>query len=321
MRLKLAGALPDWSKFLRSTQTSHNIATLDRRHVYIVPSRTGFVFALMIGGMLIGSINYSLNMGYVLAFWLMGLGIVAMLHTWHNLAHIHITPGKAPAVFAGEQARFSLILTENSGHDRSAIGLKTSRKLDAQTSLYCDIAAHDSTEIVLSVESKQRGWLKLERANVFTRFPLGLFHTWGYVETDLHCLIYPRPAPPGLPIPTALQQFHSQGSQATHGDEDFSGLRHYRLGDSMRRVDWKASAREQGLYTKEFEGQGQFVPWLDWETTPGKDTEHKLSQLTRWVLDAHAAGLAFGLRLPGRTLSPAADEAHFCEALQALALF
>jgi uncharacterized protein (DUF58 family) len=271
--------------------------------------------------MLIGSINYSLNMGYVLAFWLMGLGIVAMLHTWHNLAHLHISASKAPAVFAGEQARFSFILTENNGRERSAIGLKASRKAGSQTAVYCDISAHDSTEIVLGTDSKQRGWLKLEKISVYTRFPLGLFHTWGYVESDLRCLIYPRPASPGLPMPTAIQQFHTQGSQTTHGDEDFSGLRHYRLGDSMRRVDWKASAREQGLYTKEFEGQGQVAPWLDWETTPGKDTEHKLSQLTRWVLDAHATGLAFGLRLPGYTLSPAADEAHFREALRALALF
>lgn len=88
----------------------------------------------------------------------------------------------------------------------------------------------------------------------------------------------------------------------------------------MRRVDWKASAREQGLYTKEFEGQGQFSPWLDWDTTPGSDMEAKLSQLTRWVLDAHAAGLAFGLRLPNVTLKPASDEVHFREALKALAL-
>jgi uncharacterized protein (DUF58 family) len=279
------------------------------------------VFALMIGGMLIGSINYSLNMGYVLAFWLMGLGIVAMLHTWHNLAHLHISASKAPPVFAGEEAHFSFILNENSGRERTAIGLKTALKTSAQTTAYCNVSAHGSTEVVLGTASKLRGWLQLGKVNVFTRFPLGLFHTWGYVESGLRCLIYPHPASPGLPIPAAIQQFHTQGSQTTHGDEDFSGLRNYRLGDSMRRVDWKASAREQGLYTKDFEGQGQFSPWLDWEITPGKDTEHKLSQLTRWTLDAHAAGLAFGLRLPGYTLPPAADEAHFREALKALALF
>jgi uncharacterized protein (DUF58 family) len=275
----------------------------------------------MIGGMLIGSINYSLNMGYVLAFWLMGLGIVAMLHTWHNLAHLNISAGKAPPVFAGEEACFSFILTENSGRERTAIGVKTGLRTSPQTTVYCDVSAYGSAEVILSTATRQRGWLKLEKVNVFTRFPLGLFHTWGYVESDLRCLVYPHPALPGLPIPAAMQQSHALGLKTKHGDEDFSGLRNYRLGDSMRRVDWKASAREQGLYTKEFEGLGQFSPWLDWETTPGVDSEHKLSQLTRWVLDAHAAGLAFGLKLPGYVLAPAADEPHFHDALQALALF
>lgn len=271
----------------------------------------------MIGGMLIGSINYSLNMGYVLVFWLMGLGIVAMLHTWYNLAHLQISPGKAPPVFAGEQARFSLILTETSGRERIAIGLKT----NSQTSVYCDVSAFGMTEISLAAPTKQRGWLALEKITVFTRFPLGLFRAWGYVESDVRCLVYPRPAQLTLPIPAVMQPSYGSGFKTAHGNEDFSNLRDYRLGDSMGRIDWKASAREQGLYTKEFEGMGQLSPWLDWETTPGTDTEQKLSQLTRWVLDAHATGLAFGLRLPGYTLPPASDELHFRDALKALALF
>lgn len=306
--------MPNWQTLLRTA--GGQPATLDRRHVYILPSKAGLLFALMIAGMLIGSINYSLNMGYVLAFWLMGLGIVAMLHTWRNLAHLQISAGKAPSVFAGEDARFSLILTEIHGRERSAIGLK----IHPDQAEYCDIPAYAATEITLHTPTQKRGWLKLPKVNIFTRFPLGLFHTWGYADCDVRCLVYPHPAPHGLPLPSTVQQTHAQGLHTTQGDEDFSGLRNYRLGDSMRRVDWKASAREQGLYTKEFEGQGQFSPQLDWETTPGGNAEAKIAQLTRWVLDAHDAGLAFGLRLPNTTLKPASDEAHFREALKALAL-
>ncbi len=306
----------NWRSLLRTARSQHQAAVLDRRHVYILPSKAGLLFALMIVGMLIGSINYSLNMGYVLAFWLIGLGIVAMLHTWRNLAHLNISAGKAPPVFTGEDARFSLIVSDHHGRSRHAIGLK----IHPDKAEYCDVVAYAATEITLNTPTSKRGWLKLPKISIFTRFPLGLFHTWGYVDCDLRCLVYPHPALPGLPLPTAVQQTHAQGLHHTQGDEDFSGLRGYRLGDSMRRVDWKASAREQGLYTKEFEGQGQFSPWLDWDTTPGSDMEAKLSQLTRWVLDAHAAGLAFGLRLPNVTLKPASDEVHFREALKALAL-
>ena len=62
--------------------------------------------------------------------------------------------------------------------------------------------------------------------------------------------------------------------------------------------------------------------WLDWQATP--DTlgiEGRLSRLARWVIDAHAAGLSFGLRLPGVTLPPAPGNAQHDRCLEALALF
>jgi uncharacterized protein (DUF58 family) len=43
--------------------------------------------------------------------------------------------------------------------------------------------------------------------------------------------------------------------------------------------------------------------------------------MARWVLDAHAAGLSYGLRLPGETVEMAAGEAQRDRCLEALALF
>lgn len=315
MPLKLPFTL-NFGTLLRTPRLQDHAAVLDRRHVYILPSKAGLLFGLMLVGMLIGSINYSLNLGYALAFWLMGLGVVAMLHTWRNLAYISITAGKCPPVFAGETARFTLRITDERGRERYAIGLR----IGNQAPIFCNVPAFGSCEPIIELPAQQRGWLKPGRIGIFTRFPLGLFHTWGYADLGLACLVYPQPAPHGMPLPTALPQHHPQGLLTANGDEDLSGVRAYRMGDSMRRVDWKASAREQGMYTKEFEGQGQLVPWLDWDALVGSDTERKLSQLTRWVLDAHEAGLAFGLRVPGVTLQPARGEAHFRAALKTLAL-
>lgn len=305
-----------FSTLLRPPKLQDHAATLDRRHVYILPSKSGLLFALMLVGMLIGSINYSLNLGYALAFWLMGLGVVAMLHTWRNLAYLSVAAGKCPPVFAGDTARFTLKLSEQEGRVRHAIAMRAGKLAP----VFYDVAAFDTCEAVLAIPATRRGWLKPGRISIFTRFPLGLFHTWGYADLELACLVYPQPAQTGMPLPVAVPQHHPQGLLTANGDEDLSGVRAYRPGDSMRRVDWKASAREQGLYTKTFEGQGQLAPWLDWDALPGNDVERKLSQLTRWVLDAHDTGVAFGLRLPNLTLQPASGEAHFREALKALAL-
>jgi uncharacterized protein (DUF58 family) len=49
--------------------------------------------------------------------------------------------------------------------------------------------------------------------------------------------------------------------------------------------------------------------------------EERLSILCRWVLDAHAGGEAFGLRLPGGEILPGLGTAHRHRCLEALALF
>ncbi len=309
-------ALPDWRNLLRTARQRRDMAVLDRRHVYILPTRSGMLFGMVIGGMLLGAINYSLSLGFVLAFWLGGLGVVAMLHTWRNLAHLAVSPGKTMPVFAGESAQFIFLVRDTRHRARLAIGLQHGK----ETPVLEDVAADGTTAFTLALPTHKRGWFRPGRVSLFTQFPLGLFHAWGYVELDAACLVYPHPAPPGLPLPPFSIDARPQGSHATGGDEDFSGLRNYRLGDSMRRIDWKASAREQGMYTKEFEGQGQHVLWLAWEMTAGQDAEARISRLARWVLEAHEAGLAWGLRLPARNIEPASGEAHLHDCLQALAL-
>jgi uncharacterized protein (DUF58 family) len=137
----------------------------------------------------------------------------------------------------------------------------------------------------------------------------------------MHCLIYPRPAFPGLPLPPAASS-SGVGSERGRGQEDFSGLRQYYMGDSPRHIAWKAAARDQGLLTKQFTGRAETELWLDWaQLPPQMGTEERLSQLARWVLDAHAAGLTYGLRLPGAIVDLAAGETQRERCLEVLALY
>ncbi len=61
--------------------------------------------------------------------------------------------------------------------------------------------------------------------------------------------------------------------------------------------------------------------WLDWHALSGTtDSEQRLSILARWMLDANAAGLAWGLRLPAVQLAPDNGPGHLAAGLRALAL-
>ena len=105
------------------------------------------------------------------------------------------------------------------------------------------------------------------------------------------------------------------------GDEDFTGLRAFQPGDSIRRIAWKAYARGQGLHTKQYAGTDVVSHVFDWDSLAGLDAESRLAQLCRWILDAHERGEAFGLRLPGIVIGLNVGAAHQERCLNELALF
>jgi len=290
---------------------------LGQRRIFILPTRLGLVFATVLLVMLAGSINYSLGLGFVLTFLLGALGVNAMIHTFRNLANLRITGGRARPVFAGDTALFTIHLENLGDTDRYAIGLTHDRR---QAS-FVDVMARSTMPATAGVAAPRRGVLRPGRLTLFTRFPLGLYYAWAYADLDLRCIVYPRPAPSGLPMPPAASSAGS-GTERGHGQEDFSGLRQYHLGDSPRHIAWKAAARDQGLLTKQFTGRAETELWLDWaQLPPQMGVEERLSYLARWVLDAHAAGLAYGLRVPGTSVEAAAGEAQRERCLETLALF
>ena len=299
------------------TPPERGTVVLVHRRVYIVPTRLGWIFAGVLAVLLIGSINYALSLGFALTFLLAGLGLAGMVHTARNLARIAISVGRAEPVFAGESAQFRLYLDGRGAFDRPSI---LARHTTSGSQLVVDIPANGIAEAVLAAPAEKRGWLPLGRIMLETRFPLGLFRAWSYVEPDARCLTYPRPERSPLPPFTgqaAAGAIHAQ----TTGSDDFAGLRNYQPSDSPRHVAWKAVARSDKLLTKQFAGDAAAELWLDAQLLPpGLSLEQRLSRLAGWVLAADRAGAHYGLRLPGVEIAPARGDAHRSGCLQALAL-
>ncbi|OYV40442.1 MAG: hypothetical protein B7Z83_01220, partial [Thiomonas sp. 20-64-5] len=63
---------------------------LTHRNVYILPTRTGWFFALLLMVLLVLSINYQLNLGYLLTFLLAGSAMMAMHVTHNNLRGLRL---------------------------------------------------------------------------------------------------------------------------------------------------------------------------------------------------------------------------------------
>ena len=290
--------------------------TLEPRSTYILPTRYGVFYAFVLYSMLMGSINYSNNMGFMLTFLLTGLSLVGLLYTYRNLIQLKLTAGPTKPVFAGEPAVFPVYLETTDAQPAFRIGIGDERHDPVLT----DVPAARKKTVLVQQTSRQRGYLVLDKVKVWSEFPLGLFRTWSWLAVESRVLVYPRPAggrqyPPYSSLSAGIQ--HGQSP----GNDDFAGIRRYQTGDSPRHLAWKAVARGHELLTKQFSGLAGNEIWLDWENLAGMDTEQRLSQLCQWILDVDHQGRNYGLRLPGILIPPGQGEAHKAACLEKLALY
>lgn len=291
---------------------------LVQRRIYILPSRTGYFFAFVLLLLLIASINYSLSLGYLLTFLLASMGGIAMFHTFRNLVRLSISPGKVEPVFAGETAHFSVVLA-NPTLPRYAIGIKRAQIRDAEPE-FGDAEEASSVTFQIPMRADKRGYLKCGRLEIFTEYPVGLFHAWSYVDFGMTCLVYPKPDPCAGALPLDMRA-KGEGNVPVRGDEEFQSLRAYRAGDTPRQIAWKALARGQGLLVKEFGSTASADLWLDYDALYGLSMEERLGRLAWWVIEAERTQLPYGLKLSGRSIRPLLGSVHRDECLRALALF
>lgn len=291
--------------------------TFGQRRIYVLPTGAGYAFAVALVVMLIASINYNLSLGYGLVFLLFGLGVVSMFHAFRNLLRLSVTHVRGEPVFAGEPARFSFTVRNDSTLPRHAL-LLASREARSST---WSVDAGSVQEVSLDHPTHQRGWVSPGRLTLETRYPLGLVRAWSVFIPEARCLVYPVPEP--LPPPLPESGSHDAGVRsAGDGDDDFAGLRAHRDSDSPRHVAWKVIARDGPMMTKRFAANEEGDCELDWQALPpGLDTEQRVARMTAWVLAATAAGRRFTMRLPGGTIGPASGDGHSRACLARLATF
>jgi len=289
---------------------------LSRANLYILPTRHGIIFTFVLFAMFLIAVNYNNSLAYLMTFSLASTVMVSMIYTHRNLEGLCLSYGSIHPAFAGEALSYTLIINNRSRRDRYDIGIDIEGDESRRRNFFdCDLIS-----IECSARVNKRGWYVLPRVQVNTRYPLGLLFSWSKrTELDRKALVFARPA--------EWQDFpvHYAGNSPkpvlrNNSHDDFSDVRKFREGDPPQHIDWKIVARGKGLYTKEFVGGELPEMTFHWDDTQG-DREHRISLLTRWVIDAAALGISFGLELPGNKILPANNESHRSECLKALALF
>jgi uncharacterized protein (DUF58 family) len=302
-----------WNWIRRRQGPDHGPVTLHRGRIYILPTGLGAAFGLMLFAMLLGSLNYANNLGLGLTFLLAALGLVAMQACHRNLEAVVASEAGTEPPFAGQDAIFEYALSNPGRAGRFDLETVTA----AMGAEPVSIAAGGEATVNLRVATRRRGFVVLDRVEITTRFPYGLFRAWAVLHPERRCLVYPRPAD-SAPAPPPAPGEGGAGAMR-RGDDDFAGLKDYHAGDPPRHIAWKAYAKGGELLVKEFSGAAEPVPIFDLDQAPGPDLESRMSVLARWIVDAESRGETFGLRLPGVEIPPQPGRQQRRRCLAALA--
>lgn len=298
--------------------------TLTQRNVYILPTRPGFTLAATLLLLLVGSINYQLNLGYLLTFLLAGSAIVGMHVCHRTLRGLTLNLVAPDAQFVGSNAVIAINLVNEQRRVRYGIGLGVLSQGDTGPPerhwVWADVPAQGIATVHVAFKPTRRGLQAVPALTAETRFPLGTFRVWTVWRPAAKVLVYPAPEAHPPPLPMGEPRSGGASAAQIHATGEYDGVRAYRRGDPLKIVVWKKAAKADELVSRDAQQVQRYELWLDFAQAGVADTEHKLSRLCAWVLDAHKRGVDYGLRLPGLEIKPGAGEVHKKRCLEGLAL-
>lgn len=298
---------------------------LNQSSVYILPTRAGLMLALTLAVLLIASINYQINLGYLFTFLLTGCAAASVWVGHGTLRGLGLKLLPPQPVFAGQAAPLDVRMSNERARPRYALGLAVLGADGADADAHwawTDVPARSEAALQTAFRPARRGLHALPLLVVQTRFPLGAFRVWTVWRPAAQVLVWPAPEVHAPPLPAGQPQ-PGQGRAASQekAPGEFDGVRPWQRGDTLRQVVWKKYARAGELISRDAQHMQQQELWLDFARTGAPDAESRLSRLTAWVLAADAHQLPYGLRLPGVEIAPDSGPEHKLRCLRALALF
>jgi len=192
---------------------------------------------------------------------------------------------------------------------------------------------------ILSVRllAERRGIYEVPGIVAVSMFPFGFFRVWRQFKVDGRLVVYPRQSGQSYLAASVPQRHRDQESkQSLHSGageknsqtsrpvqdaaSEYREHRVFGLGDSLHRIDWKASSRRRMKMVKVFVGgptREQRI--LRWNETTVLHPELRLEQLCLWVHEAAHAYVPFALELPGVQPAFGAGDVHKQYCLRLLA--
>ena len=189
-----------WQQWWMARVPPSDSLLLTQRNVYILPTSAGWMLALTLLVLLVASINFQLNLGYLLTFLLAGCAAVSTWtsHTTLRGLQLHLPPPQPQFLGAHVLLQVQLQNDRRSPRRGIALALRGSGQW-----AWTDVPAEGSSSLDIGFEPARRGLQSVPPLGVQTLYPLGIFRVWAWWRPAAQVLIYPRPEPAGPPLPPA----------------------------------------------------------------------------------------------------------------------
>ncbi|HYM28307.1 MAG TPA: hypothetical protein VET66_09165, partial [Steroidobacteraceae bacterium] len=169
---------------------------LERRRLYILPTRAGAAFGVLLLLMLVAGLNYANSLALFLTFLLAAFVLVVMQLCHRNLLGVQVQSLSAAPMFAGSPGVLRVWLGDPAG----AVRLGLEAALDGTPRVAADAAAGARARLDVPLPAARRGRVRIARVRLSTAHPFGLFRVWTWVHAPLEVWVYPRPRG-RLPMP------------------------------------------------------------------------------------------------------------------------
>ena len=302
---------------------SSNTYTTHRRQLYMLPTKAGYIFSLIVFLLFLASVKFSHQATFLLTFLLCGFGAISALHTQKNLNHISLTIKNSADIFLGENTKFVCEASHSTQSSRNNLWLVCGDHH------HCfDLEADSVYKHIFALKPEERGIFNFPAITLTSHYPLGILFGWSKAfKTNLSCIVYPKPKnllpkPNSISVEANEEVQHSSvmvKSQLNSGE--ISSLRPYRAGDRLRDIDWPSFAKSNQLISREYESKVDLKSVYTWQHVISLNLEDKLSQLTYWLIDAEKNQQDFQLIIPGYESDNSSGKEHLRQCLTKLALW
>lgn len=263
--------------------------------------------------------------------------VISGLLSEAGLRVLTLGPRGAVRARAGEIARIPLAMTNGSAR-LPAFGIelelavepphpeRIATPVSARGSYVLKLSPNATLDVTAALGAQQRGAHRLTAAHFKTAYPFGFFVKTRRVPLEPAPTVWVRP--PAVDVDALMPQVLSRlgetsSARVGHGDE-FHALRTFRLGDDVRRIRWRPSARRNRWLVAEHATSLGRTVWLELggasAAAPGEPrAELAIATLGSLAEALLARDFAVGVCAPGLELVPDRGRGHAERILDGLA--